>query len=232
MIERAIKRSNGGFVANKRILAVGVIAGLACGAAFLSEGTDLATAVSFITCVSLVGGAWVSYHGHALIIRIYSSWLGAIGKRLDLLRARLEELTPESANRTTNSRERRPIVAHIVKGSFALTPGALSAFATSSFMAVLWAQLPAPGMEMLLILLISCSVAVGVFVGGQCLYLAYLHWRVVFLGRQLERIAASVQVPEQALSPEMRRIAIFDGGTALSTRVWNLLGAESAAPTH
>ena len=227
-----IKHSNRGLVSSKIILGLCVICGLAYGTAYLGKSTEIAAAAAFVGTFSFVVSAWMSYHGHSLIMRAYSVWLDAIGRQLDLNRARLNELIPETASRSGNNVRRRPVVAHLLKVSLALTPGALSATITCAMMTILWAQIDDASTVTFVIALAFCSISVVATVGGQCLYLSYLHWRVASLGRQLERHAAIVQTPEQALEPEVRRIDLFGDGIALSTRVGRYLVGGGAAPSR
>ena len=218
-----ISYSNRGLVSHKVILGLVVVGGLGYGAAHLGEGPETAAAAAFIGSFSFVVSAWLSYHGYILIMRAYRVWLREIGKQLELNRVRLGELAPKTITPDRENARRQPMMAHLVKVSFALTPTVLSTAATCSLMSILWAQIAHDSKGVILILLVICFVAVAITVAVQCFYLAYLHWRVVSLGHQLERMAALDQTPEQVIAPELRRISIFDDGIALATRVANFL---------
>ena len=228
-MKKFIDHSNRGLVSRKIILGACFIVGLIYGASFFREGYDTIAGAAFIGFFSGIISAWLSLDGDILIMRAYRAWLGIIDRQLDMNGARLRELRPCTVARTEKNTQRRPVVAHLVGGSLAFTPAVLSATVFWLLVSILWAQLDRLGTQTLITLLV-CSVAATAVIGGQCLYLAYLHWRVTSLGRQIEQVAARNQTPEQVTAPEASRIDIFVDGITRATRVGDFLKGGGAVP--
>lgn len=222
MIREFIQRSNVGPVASKQTLAIGIAVGLASGAIYLPAGTDMASAVGFISCVSFVVGTWLAYRGHALIMQAYIYWLRAIDKRLDALRIRIDQFRSVETECQVEPRRRPHVLAYAVKMSFYPTPIILSSLVGVVIMIALRSQLPESDVRTFYIIAACFLASTAVAVGGQCAYLAYLHRRVVLLERQFRRVAL-VRAPDHVLASEARRVAMFEGGAPLSAKTWALL---------
>lgn len=226
MIRKFIARGDSGLVSNKRNLAVGAATGLACGAVYLPTDADLAAAVGFIICFSLVAGAWVSFQTHTLAMRIYAMYLHAIDKQLDAALAHADELGIKVAHYTSTPGWWRRLFSRAVLGSFALTPVIWLLCVSHLFAAILFAQIDHAG---LITMSTAISVALVIFtvilVGGQYLYLAYLHRQIVILGRQVGQRTTS----NRMLTIGALYLDTVGRGVALSARVGEFVGAKRTA---
>ena len=156
-----------------RLVAVAIAIGLLCGAPYLRESPDLATAVGIVAGVSCAIGSWLGIRLYLAAARFFISWIDAIRKRAADLE--LQQIPAERpGNAAGRHNQRRSLVMLIVLISVYATPVCLAMSTTGAIGTILSTQLGSSFVAALFPATLSSLGALVLVVAVQSCYL----WRV------------------------------------------------------
>ena len=205
-----------------RLVAVAIAIGLLCGAPYLRESPDLATAVGIVAGVSCAIGSWLGIRLYLAAARLFISWIDAIRKRAAVLEPRLIP-AERPGNAAGRHNQRRSLVMLIVLISVYATPVCLAVSTTGAIGTILSTQLGSSFVAALLPATLSSLGALVLVVAVQSCYL----WRVQRRVASPQRYLAQVQ----PVLPDPLPAEVLDSNISRAERIVRRLTGISQPAT-
>ena len=191
---------------------VAAIYGLVLGATLLNESSDLATAMGISGFLSIAVGCWLAIYLYRLLTRGYVAWITRIAARAENVPA-LQPGLSDAAKQEAADGQRASVAARLVARSFYLTLLAVSAFMSSVLSTVLMYQIAGAAI-LQLAFSVSIFIVLTTLIAVQCLYFAYLHWKVASIEQAIERVGTVEPGPALISS----RVAVLDASMTRTER--------------
>lgn len=127
-----------------RLIAVGIVLGLAAGAFWVDKSVEMAKAVGIATGISVSVGSWLGIRLYLVVAKFYTAWLDAINRRIADVASRLPPVR-SIADGHNSQRPRGSIALQLAANSIYATPLCFAMFTGNTIMAALWAQIDPVG---------------------------------------------------------------------------------------
>lgn len=191
-----------------RLVAVGIVLGLAAGAFWVDESVDMAKAVGIAVCISVSVGSWLGLRLYLVTARFFISWIDAIRKQV----ASLEPgLMPAECPVSTCDRQNphRPPARHIVLISVYATPIGFVMVTTGAIGSILSTQLGSLFVAALFTATLSSLSALVLVVAIQSWYLWRVQRQVASFQRRLPQVQPILPdtLPTEILNRNISRTA-------------------------
>ena len=206
-----------------RLVAVGIVLGLAADAFWVDESVEMAKAVGIATGISVSVGSWLGLRLYLVTARLLISWIDAIRKQV----ADLEpQLMPAECPISTDDRQNphRPPVRHIVFISVYATPVGFVMVTTGAIGSILSTQLGSLFVTALFTATLSSLSALALVVAIQSWYLWRVQRQVASFQRRLTQV--------QPILPDALPTEILDNHIGRTARIVRRLTGISQTATE
>lgn len=193
-----------------RLVAVGIVLGLAAGAFWVDESVEMAKAVGIATGISVSVGSWLGIRLYLVITRFFISWIDAIGNWI----ASLESVLMPVGLPNQDGDYRKPrcsMVLHIVLISVYATPIGFVMVTIGAIGSILSTQLGSLFVTALFTTTLSSLSALVLVVAIQSWYLWRVQRQVASFQRRLPQV--------QPILPDALPTEILDNNISRTARI-------------